>query len=87
MRHRLPTGHLFSDERFLCLVFCALPWFQLLSEEICHESAYDIRGPLLHISGDVGVGIQRKGRLGMAQDAGQCPWRPRPEARAWVAKV
>ena len=36
-----------------------------------HKAAHDLAGPLLHIAGHMGVGIQGEGRLGVPQDAGQ----------------
>ena len=52
-------------------LFAFLPRFQLLSEDIFHEAAYDAAGLLLHIRCDMGVGVQREGGIGVAQDTGQ----------------
>ncbi len=33
-----------------------------------HEAAHDLAGPLLHIAGHMGIGIEGERRLSMAQD-------------------
>ena len=48
---------------FLRLIFCALPWLQLLSEDVCNIIRDDIRRILLHIACDVRVVIQREACL------------------------
>ena len=57
-----------ADSSFSVFPFF-LPRLQLLSENIGQKFIYDLCRPLLHIAGGVGVGVQRKGRPGMAQDA------------------
>ena len=41
------------------------------SDQVLHDVADDHGGLPLHIAGDVGVGVQGKGRVGVAQDARQ----------------
>ena len=48
-----------------------MPRLQLLSKIVGQETAHDIGGALLHISGGMGIGVQREGRFRVAQDARQ----------------
>ena len=63
-----------------------LPRFQVFPQEIFQETAHDVAGLLLHVRRHMGVGVQGKAGVGMAQDAGQV-LASTPLVRAWVAKV
>ena len=39
--------------------------------DVFHKAAHDLAGPLLHIAGHMGVGIEGERRLSMAQDSRQ----------------
>ena len=51
-------------------------YFLLLSldflHRLGHEAAHPLGGILLHLPGDMGVGVQREARTVVAQDAGHC---------------
>ena len=49
----------------------SLPWIQLLSQEIFQKAANHIAGGFLHVRCHMGVGVQREGGIGVAQDAGE----------------
>ena len=49
-----------------------MPRIHLLSKVVGQETAHDLSGPLLHISGGVRVGVQREAGLRVAQNASQC---------------
>ena len=55
---------------FLRLLFCVLPWLQLLSEDVSDIICNDIRRILLHIARHVRIVIQRKARLTVSNDLG-----------------
>ena len=48
------------------------PFLDSLHRLLGHEAAHPLGGILLHLSGDVGVGIQREARAVVVQDAGDC---------------
>ena len=66
-----PNGRPPAVLLFLLRLSVFLPRFQLLSEEIFHEATHSTAGLPLHVRGDMGVGVQGKGCVGMTQDAGQ----------------
>ena len=39
--------------------------------DVVHKSAHDLRSSAVHVSGDVGVGVQGEGCLGVTQDTGE----------------
>ena len=39
--------------------------------DVVQEPAYDLSRPAVHVSGDMGVGVQGEGRLGVTQDTGE----------------
>ena len=63
----------FSGRRFCnslidfcrCRSFCVLAWIQLLSEEVCYESAHDVGRSALRISRHMGIGIKGEGGFRM----------------------
>ncbi len=52
--------------------FFLLPAICSPHHDTFHKAAHDFAGPLLHIARHMSVGVQRKGRLGMPQDAREC---------------